>query len=454
MVPHPREKETRSMLRKVRPFTLLIAAFAAGMLLGAPGASASKYVSIKGAPAPGPSVYDEVFVDKFGPKNAKNVLVLIPGTGGGTGSLAPVARDLSEGVKGLQVWTFDRREQAFEDTSGFASGDADTAAAYYLGFQYDKVTADQVPFVADWGFATEMNDLHQVIAKASKHGRKVILGGHSRGGSSVVSYAAWDFGKDGPGFKDLDGMVLIDGGLAAFGPSQFSLEDAQAGLAEIEAGDMFSDPLGAGIPEAGPIFAEVAALYAKTEPDAPSPLQSNPLIVGAGLSPPYAVTNEALLGYLFDKTYSPLGASLQIRAGDFGPGDPKTWADGENTPIEDFAGAFSREPGNATEWYYPNRMILDTSAANALGRTPAADFLGLRLFHTKQINIPLYAIQTELTNGGVLEGAHTLIDKSKITETKLVDASATMSHLDPVLAPAKTYRFTKTVEPFLRGITK
>ena len=54
---------------------------------------------------------------------------------------------------------------------------------------------------------------------------------------------------------------------------------------------------------------------------------------------------------------------------------------GENTPIEDFAEAFSREPGNATEWYYPNRMILDTAAANALRRTPAADLLGLRLFH-------------------------------------------------------------------------
>ena len=28
-------------------------------------------------------------------------------------------------------------------------------------------------------------------------------------------------------------------------------------------------------------------------------------------------------------------------------------------------------------------MILDTAAANALERTPAADFLGLRLFHTQ-----------------------------------------------------------------------
>jgi hypothetical protein len=278
-----------------------------------------------------------------------------------------------------------------------------------------------------------------------------VLGGHSRGASSVVSYAAWDF--DGrPGYRDLDGMVLIDGGLAAFGPQDFSLEQAQEGLAAIEEGDMFSDPLGAGLPEVGPIFSEVAALLARKHPNAPSSLQDNPLIVAAGLAPDFDVTNEGLLGYLFDETYSPLSPSLQVHGGDFGSGDPRPWKSGELTPIEDFAKAFSREPGNATEWYYPNRMILDTSAANALKPTPAADYLGLRLFHTKRIDIPLYALQTNLTNGGVLEGADTLIDKSRIKNAKLVDASKTMSHLDPTLAPAKTNRFTKTVEPFLSKI--
>lgn len=441
------------MLRGIRTAGFVAAIVVAVVMLFAAGtASASKYVPIEGAPAAGPKKYDEVFVEKFGSKKAKTVLVLIPGTGGGVGSVAPIARDLSRQVKGLQVWSFDRREQAFEDRSGFESGDPEAAEDYYLGFHYDRVTPDEVPFVSEWGFATEMNDLHEVIRQASKHGRKVILGGHSRGGSSVVSYAAWDFKGDGPGFEDLDGMVLIDGGLAAFGPEDFSLEDAQAGLAEIEAGDLFSDPLGAGIPEIGPIFSEVAALTAREDPDANSTLRSNPLL--GSIAPPYPVTNEGFLGYLFDRTYSPLGASLQIRAGDFGPGDPKPWESGENTPIEDFAKAFAREPGNATEWYYPNRMILDTSAANALKPTPASDFLGLRLFHTKQIDLPLYVFQTELTQGGVIEGANTLIDKSKIEDAKLVDASKTTSHLDPVLAPARTNRFTKTVEPFLRKIVK
>jgi len=422
------------------------------LLAAASAAEASKYVSIKGAKGPGPSVYDKVFVEKHGPKRADTVLVLIPGTGGGAGSVAPIARDLSKGIEDLQVWGFDRRGQAFEDTSGFVAGDPAAAADYYLNFRYDGVTAAEAPFVADWGFATEMNDLHEVIEKAARGGRQVILGGHSRGASSVVAYAAWDFKQDGPGYEDIEGMVLIDGGLAAFGSQDFSLGQAQARLAEIRAGDVFNDPLGAGIPEAGPIFAELAALTALKAPDAASTLQDNPLVAAAGLSPPYEVTNEGLLGYLFDKTYSPLGSSLQIRAGDFAPGDPRPWASAENTPIEDFAAAFGREPANATEWYYPTRMVLDTSAANALGRTPAAKFLDLRLFHAKRIDIPLYAFQTELTEGGVLKGARMVIDGSKIKRSKLVDASATTSHLDPVLAPRSTNRFTKTVTPFLEAI--
>ena len=296
------------------------------LVLATQPAAASKYVSIKGAPAPGPSKYDRVFIDKQGPKKAKTVLVLIPGTGGGSGSVAPVGHELTKDVKGLQVWGFDRREQAFEDTSGFDSGDPQAAADYYLGFKFQRTLGADVPFVRRLGLRDrDETTSHRVIEKASRHGRRVILGGHSRGASSAVAYAAWDFKRDGAGYKDLDGLVLIDGGLAAFGPQDFSLADARAGLNEIREGAYFNDPLGAGIPEIGQIFAEVAALYAVQQPDAASPLQDNPLVAGAGLAPPFPVTNEGFLGYIFDKTYSPLGGSLQIRAGDFGTGDPRPW---------------------------------------------------------------------------------------------------------------------------------
>jgi pimeloyl-ACP methyl ester carboxylesterase len=437
----------------IRPAAVVISALALallGLALAAVGADAkSRYVAIDGAPAPGPKSFDRVWVEKFGPRNADAVLVVIPGTGGGAGSVSPIARTLSKRVDGLQVWSFDRREQALEDTSGFESGDADSASDYYLGFNFDRATPDEVPFVSEWGLRTEMRDLRKVIRKAAKGGRQVILAGHSRGGSSAVAYAAWDF-NGRPGYKSIDGLVLIDGGLAAFGPQDVSKADAAARLAEIRAGDLFNDALGAGIPEIGPILSEVAARYAVEQPQAPSALQDNPLIP-ANLKPPFTPTNEGGLGYIFDQSTSPDSfRALWVRAGMLAEkGDPRPWVDGENTPIGDFAKAFAREPANATEWYYPTRLVLDTGVANSLRNTPAARLLDLEIKHAKRINVPLYAFQTDLTGGGILAGARKVISESRIKSSKLVDASKSTSHLDPVLAPHESNRFTRSVIGFL-----
>ena len=423
------------------------------LALSAAGAEAkSRYVAIDGAPAPGPKSFDKVWVEKFGPRNAEAVMVVIPGTGGGAGSVSPIAANLSERVDGLQVWSFDRREQALEDTSGFESGDADSAADYYLGFNYDRVTPDEVPFASEWGLRTEMRDLRKVVREAGKGGRQVILAGHSRGGSSAVAYAAWDFnGK--PGYKSIEGLVLIDGGLAAFGPADVSKADAEARLAEIRGGDLFNDALGVGIPEIGPILTEVAARYAVEQPDAAAALFDNPLIPSF-LKPSSIPTNEGALGYIFDESSSPESfRALWLRAGMLADeGSPRPWVDGENTPIQDFAEAFGREPANATEWYYPTRLVLDTGVANSLRYTPAARALGIEIKHAKRIDVPLYAFQTDLTGGGILEGARTVISGSRIKDSKLVDGSKTTSHLDPILAPHESNRFARTVTGFLRDI--
>ena len=39
-----------------------------------------------------------------------------------------------------------------------------------------------------------VEDLHTVIDAARKLGGKVVLGGHSLGGSVVTAYATWNFG--------------------------------------------------------------------------------------------------------------------------------------------------------------------------------------------------------------------------------------------------------------------
>jgi hypothetical protein len=70
------------------------------------------------------------------------------------------------------------------------------------------------------------------------------------------------------------------------------------------------------------------------------------------------------------------------------------------------------------------------------------------------VNLPLYALQTDLTHGRVLRGARRFIAGSKVPRDRsvLVDASATESHLDPLTAAPARNRFLQTVVPFLRKL--
>jgi hypothetical protein len=97
-------------------------------LLLLPGlASAGPVVSVRGASGPGPPRYDRVRYERFGPASAKRVLILVPGTQGGAGDFSLVGPEIVKRVRGLQVWAYDRRSQALEDHSGFASGNPDAA---------------------------------------------------------------------------------------------------------------------------------------------------------------------------------------------------------------------------------------------------------------------------------------------------------------------------------------
>lgn len=433
---------------------LLTLTIFAPVVCAAPAQAA--YLPVKGAPAAGPASYDRVHIETFGSSKAKNVLVLVPGTGGGSHSLAPIAKDLVKGVKGLQVWSVDRREQAFQDLAVLKQGDPGTSSAHYLGFKYRRTTGATAGFAANWGLATSLNDIRRVVLKARARGkRRVFLGGHSRGASTAAAYAAWDF-KGRAGYKDIDGLVLIDGGLlgsiAGGSVKQLSKADASKDLAEIRGGKVFNDPLGAGIPEIGTIFLNVAAQYAAKLPSQTSPLRSL-AILPASLKPPFAVTNEAFLGRIFDKATSPKGFdALRLNAGRLGAkGNPRPWRSGEKTPLQTFAKTFSQASPNATEWYFPQRLILDISAANPMRRDSVASSLGLRLWHTRQIDTPLFVAQTDLTKGGVKKGALRLIKTSKIM-TYAIQTDTSMSHLDAVLAPRRTNVFTRSATKFLNRL--
>ena len=435
-------------MRRLAPLLALVG----GLLLATPAGAVDRYVTMKVPPAAGPAKYDKVFVQQLGPAKARHVVVLVPGTLGGAGGITPVARDIVRRVPSTQVWIVDRREQAFEDTAVFAQRDPDAALDHYLGFKYRSVKGEDAKFVAEWGLKVQLNDLRSVIRRAARGGRQVVLGGHSAGASTAVAYAAWDFAGRA-GWRDLDGLVLIDGGLlGSF--KEASPERARRELADIREGNVFFDLLGFGIPEIAGIFAQVGALYAYERPDAPSTLQTLPLLP-AELKPPVPVTNEAALGYAFDETTSPEALALiRIRAGGLAAGgDPRPWQDGELTPIRRFARAYAADAPNATEWYYPRRLLLDFDAASDLRMNEAARILGLRLEHGREIDLPLYAFSTDLTKGRVARGARKLARLTPIEKPVVVDDRRT-SHLDPLSAAPKRNSFLKSVVPFLKRISR
>ena len=223
-------------------------------------------------------------------------------------------------------------------------------------------------------------------------------------------------------------------------------------IADLDVNGPFVDLLGLKLPWAAGVFAEVGALAALKEPTAPSAVQTFALLPPE-LKPPIPVTNRGALGYAFDATTSPNALSLiHVQAGRRGPtGD---WMDGEVSPIARLAQTFAQEPANATEWYFPAKLSIDVDAANALTRNAQTEALKLRPWHRREVDLPLYAIPTDLTDGRVLRGARRFIAGSRVPRSRsvLVDAAADESHLDPLTAAPGRNRFLKTVVPFLRAV--
>ena len=82
----------------------LLASVLLSLICAAPAAAIDRYVPMKVPPEPGPAQYNRVWVQQLGPKHARKVLVLVPGTQGGAGGITPVARDIVKRVPRTQVW--------------------------------------------------------------------------------------------------------------------------------------------------------------------------------------------------------------------------------------------------------------------------------------------------------------------------------------------------------------
>ena len=445
----------------MRRLWLLTLSTIAGSLALASPASADRVFTVDGAAAPGPARYDRVRVIEQGPRKAENVLVLVPGTSGGAAYFRPVARDIVAGLPGWKTWSVDRRENLLEDHAVLGpvvarERPAGDAFRYYLESITDSSITPRFTPVTDaayarrWGMGVAVRDLRNVIRAARRGGRNVVLAGHSLGATIAIAYATWDFGGRA-GAADLAGLVLIDGGS---GGAPIGKAEAREQLRQLDGESPFLDLSGFGLPWAIGVLNAVGSTLAVQEPDAPAVLAGWQPLPG-NLRPPVAATNAAGYGYAVDNDTSPANLVLvHMHIGGLAAaGDPRPWADGELGTVARAAEMFSGVEGiDGTAWYHPRRLSLDGQAVAGGARNRAQRLLGVRATHGRDLELPIYAIETSLGAGRVLKGARALARRSDLPRRMLtlVDRHTTYDHLDPLSAVPAENAFVKTVIPFLR----
>lgn len=433
--------------------------------------AATKVTWMPGFRAPStPSKYDKVGVIKVGPTSARNVLVLEPGTSAGGAYFVPLAKWIVSSMHGWQVWAIERRENLLEDQSMLDRAKHGKAGNrelfdYYLGYitdpsikqHFKSIPNASVAFAKQWGMQVAVEDLHRVIESARKRGGKVVLGGHSLGGSVVTGYATWNFhGKSGA--SDLGGLVYIDGG------SRPAITGAEATSA-LQAFDQASaSPWltfgGIPAPFAG-LFNATGSLGALLAPNARSLGQQFPLLP-ADLKPPVPVTNLGQYGFALNVGTSPAtlaAAQAHLGAGIASKGPIHGWnGAGALTPIKRFATMFSGlgiSHIDGTEWYFPQRLTIDTGAVGNGTANPAQSVLNVDATMGRHLpkRLRIYAFGAALGGTAVLQAAKLLASQSHIPlhNLTLIDRHSTYAHNDPNGAYPHNVFFSHLL-PFLRRI--
>jgi pimeloyl-ACP methyl ester carboxylesterase len=422
--------------------------------------------------APGtPAKYNKVGVIKVGPSRARNVLVLEPGTSAGSAYFVPLAQWIVSKTTGWQVWSVERRENLLEDQSElnlFKQGKATATQLfdYYLGYlknasispHYQMVPTSAVEFAKQWGMNVAVQDLHTVITAAKRLGGKVVLGGHSLGGSVVTAYATWNFNGQA-GADELAGLVYIDGG------SDATPETSQAAIAAVQAlAPATASPWlsfgGIPAPYAG-IFSATGSAAALLDPNAPSLGETSGLLP-ADIVPSVPVTNVGQYGYALNAATSPsslLAAQAHLGTGLTITGTVHGWnGTGALTPIDRFATMFSGYPMlnvDGTEWFFPQRLTDDTGAVDNGNTNPAQSILDVHatMGHKLPKDLKIYAFGARLGGAGVLQDARILAQQSHIPtgNLTLVNRQSTYSHNDPAGAYPTNVFFAHLV-PFLATV--
>jgi pimeloyl-ACP methyl ester carboxylesterase len=423
-----------------------------------------------------------------GKRTAKNVMVIEPGTSGGGAYFVPLAKNLVEKLPGWQIWAVERRENLLEDQTFLNKAKKGNATAaevfhYYLGFLTESPTKkphtvfvprSAVGFAREWGMNVAIEDLHTVIESAKSLGGKVVLAGHSLGGSVVTAYATWDFGGK-PGADGLSALVYDDGGS---GPTAISKEKAEEELANLSTGSPWLAFGGIGAPYLG-LFSSLGSMSTLLEPEGAS-LAENFALLPGDLKPknekgePIPVTNEAEFGFGVDVGTSPPSlVAAQVHAG---KGVEETAKEdglygwngaGAISPIKRYAEMLaggSIHGADGSEWYFPERLTIDTGAVADGNYNPAQEVLGEHAIHGHELpsTLKILAISSELDKlfgSSTLTAAEILAAQSGIPpgNLTLIDREHEYAHNDPAAADPngeiEGNIFYKELIPFLEGVS-
>jgi hypothetical protein len=448
----------------------LVSLVAMAMLSPSASAVSVRFQTFAGVSSPGtPPQYNRVGALEVGPRSARNILVLNPGTSAGSAYFQPLAKTIVQMVPGWQVWSVERRENLLEDqsmTDAAKSGQAGPQQVfnYYLGWLVDRsiephfqlIPDSDVGYARDWGMNTEIGDLRKVVLAAKRGGRSVVVGGHSLGGNITTAYATWDFnGKAGA--DGLAGLVYIDGGS---NPVPVTADQAAASLQALQSSTPWRPFGGIPAPYAG-LFEATGALGALFDPNSPSGGQAFPLLP-ANLKPPYPVTNAGQFGYALNVGTSPdslAAAQAHLGQQDFST-TPAGWDDGDGlTPLGRYANAFAGLGvlgHDGVAWYHPMRLTIDGGAvANGIAN-PAQAVLDVHATMGRKLpkSLKIYAFAASLGGPLVLTDAKLLAHQSGIPRRNLtlINRSTTYAHNDPALgAPAKD-AFVKQLVPYLKSV--
>jgi pimeloyl-ACP methyl ester carboxylesterase len=415
------------------------------------------------------------------------VLILSPGFTGGVNDLDAVAAAVTQAGTGrIEVWCIERRNIRLEDVRGMelaeAAGDPRVALGYYFAGDppgYAPLAQEAASFMRHWGLAVALADLRIVVQRAREAvgpEGSVFLGGHSLGGMISQCYAAWEF-PEGPGHREIDGLILIDG--AVGGPDWVratGLAQYEAGARAVRGGEFYWEDAAKGATPRFGILGQVAAMAAALPAWRERPSLVAPLVPDLiELPPGVALTTEAALGLVIDAETGPI-ASYRAHVGRLesgvqasrhsgvqagAPVPPERldaqdhrfaavpperltrgWIDfreaGELSDLQRVANALRQRDGaNGIEWYAA-RMLnaevdlssnLDSRSPDTAG--PAAKH-GLRLWHHGAERFPVFGLVTG--NSEQKRERYQWYAGTVATEDVTILDAPEQEHMDPLFA--------------------